>query len=94
MGIVGRHVYSEEEKQRFRTDKAFFLSYRKDLEARLTKSFPIFLRGSPLNLWAKTTMRESMLAKIGPGYDGLKENFIPDWSPGCRRITVSLTSSR
>ncbi|KIN03267.1 hypothetical protein OIDMADRAFT_119824 [Oidiodendron maius Zn] len=85
--IVGRHIYSEEEKHRFRTNKEFFLSYRKDLEARMTKSFPIFLRGSPLNLWARKAMRESMVAKIGPGHDELKENLIPDWSPGCRRIT-------
>jgi len=86
--IVGRHVYSEEEKSRFRTDKEYFLSYRKDIEARLTKSFPVFLRGSELNLWARTAMRESMMAKIGPGHNELKEMLIPDWSPGCRRITV------
>jgi hypothetical protein len=90
--IIGRHVYTEEEKLKFRTNKAFFLSYRKDLESRLTKSFPIFLWGSPLNIWAREAMRESMLAKIGPGHDELKKGLLPEWSPGCRRITVSFNA--
>jgi hypothetical protein len=87
--FVGRHVYLEEEKFGFRADKGFFL-YRNDLEARLTKSFPILLRGSPLNLWARAAMRESMMAKIGRGHDEQKERLIPEWSSGCSRITVSL----
>ena len=34
-------------------------------------------------------MRESMLAKLGDKaeMDEFKEKFIPEWSPGCRRLT-------
>lgn len=90
----GRHVYSEEEKTQFRTDKAAFLEYRKGLETQMTQSFPIFLRGSVFNLRSREVMRESMLSKIGPGHDELKANLIPTWSPGCRRITVSCARAR
>jgi hypothetical protein len=88
---IGRHVYVEEEKTQFRSDPAFFLRYRKDLETKMTKSFPVLLRGTPLNIWAKKAIHENMLAKIGLGHDEIKEKLIPTWSPGCRRITVCFS---
>lgn len=84
---AGKHHYIKSEKEKFRSDPEFHLAYRKKLESALTEMFPLFLRGTKLNLAAKEGMRESMLAKIGPGHDELKEKFIPQWSPGCRRLT-------
>ncbi|KIW82108.1 hypothetical protein Z517_05135 [Fonsecaea pedrosoi CBS 271.37] len=84
---VGKHYYIEAEKQRFRTDAEFHLQYRKRLESALTEMFPMFLRGTKLNVQARESMRASMLAKIGEGHDELKQRFIPQWSPGCRRLT-------
>ncbi len=84
---AGKHHYIEAEKQRFRSDPDFHLQYRKKLESALTEMFPLFLRGTKSNIQAKEVMKASMLAKIGPGHDELKRNFIPSWSPGCRRLT-------
>ncbi|KIW87486.1 uncharacterized protein Z519_11809 [Cladophialophora bantiana CBS 173.52] len=84
---VGKHYYIEAEKEKFRTDPEFHLQYRKRLESALTEMFPMFLRGTKLNVQARESMRASMLAKIGPGHDELKQRFIPQWSPGCRRLT-------
>lgn len=84
---AGKHHYTESEKEKFRTDSEFHLKYRKKLESSLTEMFPLFLRGTKQNLEARKSMRESMLAKIGPGHEELKKRMIPDWSPGCRRLT-------
>ncbi|EXJ70263.1 uncharacterized protein A1O5_06331 [Cladophialophora psammophila CBS 110553] len=84
---AGKHHYIAAEKERFRTDREFFLQYRKNLESRLTVSFPVFIRGTEQNIKTKEAFRESMLRKIGPGHDDLKAKLIPNWSPGCRRLT-------
>jgi cation diffusion facilitator CzcD-associated flavoprotein CzcO len=84
---AGKHHYVAAEKERFRTDAEFFLDYRRKLEARLAASFPMFLRGSKLNMMVREGFRESMLKKLGPGHEEFKEKFIPQWSPGCRRLT-------
>ncbi|KAL6414163.1 uncharacterized protein AUP68_00681 [Ilyonectria robusta] len=83
-----KHQYDEAERQRFRMDPAYFLSYRKSLEATLASNFPFFLRDSPLSQWASAALRENMLQKLGPGNKEMKEKLIPSWSPGCRRLTI------
>jgi hypothetical protein len=55
----------------------------------MMKMFPLFLRGTDTNIGATAGFRADMLRKIGPGHEELKEKFIPSWSPGCRRLTVS-----
>jgi hypothetical protein len=92
--IIGRHYYTEEEKQSFRNDSEFHLSYRKELEAKMGKKFPVFLRGTPDNLAARKIFRADMMHKLGPGREKLLETMIPDWSPGCRRMTVSIYVSQ
>jgi cation diffusion facilitator CzcD-associated flavoprotein CzcO len=84
-----RHTYSEEEKESFRNDPESHLEYRKRLESAVVSTFPMFYRGSELNKKAKDTMRARMLERIGDGFEELKRRLIPDWSPGCRRLTVS-----
>jgi cation diffusion facilitator CzcD-associated flavoprotein CzcO len=46
----------------------------------------MFYRGSEPNKAAKKAMQEDMARKLGDRED-LKQRFIPDWSPGCRRLT-------
>jgi hypothetical protein len=89
---AGKHHYIEAEKERFRKDKDFHLAYRKRLESTINQMFPLFLRGSDINVGAKKSMRESMEKRIGEGHNELKKNLIPSWSPGCRRLTVRLGS--
>ncbi|OAP62021.1 hypothetical protein AYL99_04224 [Fonsecaea erecta] len=85
--IIGRHYYTEDEKRSFRDDEDFHLAYRKELESKMGKKFSVFLRGTPDNEAAKKIFRADMLKKLGPGQEDLLEKVIPEWSPGCRRMT-------
>ncbi|KAH6699806.1 cyclohexanone monooxygenase [Leptodontidium sp. MPI-SDFR-AT-0119] len=84
---ASKHHYIEAEKNRFRQDKSIFLDYRKNLESEVARMFPLYLRGSDLNIAAKKNMKSSMETKLGPGREQLKAKMIPNWSPGCRRLT-------
>lgn len=86
---VGKHFYTEAEKQTLRTNPERLLKYRKQIETSLHRMFPIFLRGSETSKMLRTATTESTIARIGPGHDELKEMYIPKFSPGCRRLTVS-----
>lgn len=86
---VGKNFYTEAERQRLRTNPEALLKYRKQLETARQRQFPIFHRGSEINKMAKIMMTESIIARIGPGHDQLKDMYIPKFSPGCQRLTVS-----
>jgi len=83
---AGKHQYTEKEKQRFREDPEYHLKYRRKVEAAVVSGFRMFYRGGEMNLMAKDTMQKAMADKLG-NRDDLKEKFIPEWSPGCRRLT-------
>lgn len=83
---AGVHTYTEKEKERFRNDPDFFLNYRTTIERAVVGGFRMFCRGSKLNVMAKKNMQADMAAKLGSNEE-LKERLIPDYSPGCRRLT-------
>jgi cation diffusion facilitator CzcD-associated flavoprotein CzcO len=83
---AGKHQYTEKEKQRFRDDPDYHLSYRTRIERSFASRWDAFYRGSELNLAGKKFMQESMAARLGDR-DDIKKYFIPEWSPGCRRLT-------
>lgn len=83
----GQHLYTEEEKERFRTDQDYHLEYRRNLEGSVNNLFSMFINGSAENQAAQKSMKAEMLRRIGPGHEKLKESLIPSWPPGCRRIT-------
>ena len=85
-GAAQVHRYTEKEKQKFRDDEDYLLDYRKRLEQAVVGGFKMFYRGSELNIQAKAMMQADMAAKLGDN-DDLKKRLIPDWSPGCRRLT-------
>lgn len=84
---AGKHIYTQKEKDKFRNDPAYHLDYRRAIERAVVGGFRAFYRGSEANLQAKAVMQKSMAEKIGPGNEELKKHLIPDWSPGCRRLT-------
>lgn len=84
---VGKHVYTQKEKDRFREDPKYHLSYRRAIERAVVGGFQAFYRGSDKNIEARETLRKSMADKLGPGLEEVKNRFIPEWSPGCRRLT-------
>ena len=83
---AGKHAYTEKEKQRFRTDPAYHLKYRKAVERSIAGNFRMFIRGSDQSKAAKMMMQEDMSRRLHDRQD-LQQAFIPDWSPGCRRLT-------
>ena len=87
-GAAGKHQFTDEEKEKLRTDPEAFLKYRKEVDGALQKTFSVFLRGSELSIAAKKGMTEMTHARIGEGREDLKEMFVPKFSPGCRRMTV------
>lgn len=85
-GAAGKHQYTEKEKQRFRDDPDYLLNYRKRVERSVVSGFRMFYRGSEANILVKKGFQESMAQRLGDR-DDLKKRFIPEWSPGCRRLT-------
>ena len=84
---AGKHFYTQKEKDRFSQDPDYHLKYRIAIERAVVSGFRMFYRGSEANLQAKEFMQRSMVEKLGPGLEEVKKRFIPDWSPGCRRLT-------
>jgi cation diffusion facilitator CzcD-associated flavoprotein CzcO len=85
-GAAQVHRYTEKEIDRFRSDPEYHLDYRKRLEQAVVGGFKMFYRGSELNQQAKAMMQADMANKLGHDEE-LKKKLIPNWSPGCRRLT-------
>ncbi|KAK5106036.1 hypothetical protein LTS08_000152 [Lithohypha guttulata] len=83
---AGKHQYTEKEKQKFRDDPEYHLEYVTKVEKAIVGGWDMFYRGSELNRAAKDFMQKSMNERLGNRED-LKRHFIPNWSPGCRRLT-------
>ena len=83
---AGKHQYTEKEKQRFRDDPEYALKYATEIEKSVVGGWDMFYRGSETNIAAKKFMQDSMAQRLGDRED-LKQRIIPDWSPGCRRLT-------
>ncbi|RDW76197.1 hypothetical protein BP5796_07018 [Coleophoma crateriformis] len=86
---AGKHHYVEKEIELFRTSPEALVQYRKKLESGLIALWPVFHRGSPTNTFFRQTMETITKARLGEANERLRKFFIPDWSPGCRRITPS-----
>ncbi|KIW95966.1 uncharacterized protein Z519_03032 [Cladophialophora bantiana CBS 173.52] len=85
-GGPSAHRYTEKEKEKFRDDPEYLLQYRRKIERHMAAGFRLFFRGSEQNLQAKAGMKMYMEHLLGDNEE-LKRRIIPQWSPGCRRIT-------
>jgi cation diffusion facilitator CzcD-associated flavoprotein CzcO len=83
---AGKHAYTEKEKQRFREDPEYLQAYRTRIERGTASGWDMFYRGSELNLKFKEFTQGSMRERLGTRED-LIAKLIPNWSPGCRRLT-------
>ncbi|CAG8904552.1 unnamed protein product [Penicillium egyptiacum] len=84
---AGKHFFTEDEKEVFRTDPARFLQYRKAVDGVMQERFPIFLRNHPLHDMTIEMITQMIKARVGPDREDLIKLFTPDFSPGCRRPT-------
>jgi cation diffusion facilitator CzcD-associated flavoprotein CzcO len=82
-----QYAFSEEQKKKFKEDPAYHLQFRKTIEAEICALWQAYRQGGTLNNGFRTVITEEMHRRIGPGHERLKQFIIPDWSPGCRRIS-------
>ncbi|KIW84914.1 hypothetical protein Z517_00302 [Fonsecaea pedrosoi CBS 271.37] len=80
-------TFTEEEKKRFRDDPEYHLRFRKRIEAEFNTMADAFIYGSDVQKQMFQTMTQQMKARIGPGHEDLTAKLIPQWAPGCRRLT-------
>ncbi|KAJ9201546.1 hypothetical protein DTO164E3_3439 [Paecilomyces variotii] len=84
---AGKHFYTEEEKNLFRTDPEKFLEYRKKVGGVMQERFPIFLRSHQPREATIPIITELVKARVGPDGEFLVKIFTPSFSLACRRPT-------
>ncbi|KAL3444192.1 hypothetical protein BJX65DRAFT_297821 [Aspergillus insuetus] len=82
-----QYEFTEEDKQRFRSDPEYHLSFRKGIEAEINGLFGMYQQGSELSDAFRKNITEEMMRRMGPGQEELKKFIIPKFAPGCRRIS-------
>ncbi|KAL1587357.1 hypothetical protein WHR41_03838 [Cladosporium halotolerans] len=87
--IIGgktQHVYSEEEKRRFREDPKALHEYRKKIQAGSNRSFDMFVKESKAQKVGRQQTADMMKARLNND-DDLAHKLTPEWEVGCRRAT-------
>ncbi|KAH0831570.1 putative sterigmatocystin biosynthesis monooxygenase stcW [Fonsecaea pedrosoi] len=80
-------TFTEEEKEQFRADPQAHLQFRRRIEAEMNVLTDMFINGSSTQQQMHKFMVQQMKDRMGPGNEELKAKIIPQWAPGCRRIT-------
>lgn len=86
--VLGAHVFTEQEKERFESDPSAYLEYRKSIEKNLHGRFEGSILGSEANDKTWQAFRAALWARL----DGDKawfERLVPDFASGCKRPTPS-----
>lgn len=91
-GTLGKHFYTDAEKQALRNNPEGLLDYRKKVDQELQRWFGVFLRDSPLSAMARQAMADGIRTRFGPQHANLADSFVPDFGPGCRRNTVCVVA--
>ncbi|KAF7302712.1 hypothetical protein HMN09_00906100 [Mycena chlorophos] len=81
----GNYIYSEKEKEEF-TDPEFYKKFRRDLESTLNSIHVVTLKDHPASVGGKEIFKTEMLERLA-SRPQIAEQLIPDFSPGCRRLT-------
>ncbi|KAK6369588.1 hypothetical protein LTS17_009494 [Exophiala oligosperma] len=79
------HIYTSEEKKRFRDDPAYSAATRKEMEIGFNKIFKAFVKGSKEQLEFRTLLETGMKARLPDRR--MQEKLIPKFEAGCRRIS-------
>ena len=88
LDVLGAHVYTEEEKERFERDPSAYLEYRKSIEHNLHGRFEGSILRSEANDKAWELYRKALWDRVG-GDQFWFERLVPDFAPGCKRPTPS-----
>lgn len=84
-GMDARHIYTDEEKQRFRWGEESYLQMRKSIEGHFNGAFPMFMKDSDEQREIRATLEARMKTLIKD--EALQEKLIPNFEAGCRRIS-------
>jgi cation diffusion facilitator CzcD-associated flavoprotein CzcO len=86
IGGQAQHVYTEEEKRRFREEPGALHEYRKKIQAGSNRSFDMFVKESTAQKVGRKQTAEMMKARLNNDED-LASKLTPEWEVGCRRAT-------
>jgi cation diffusion facilitator CzcD-associated flavoprotein CzcO len=86
IGGKTQHIYTEEEKQRFREDPNALREYRKKIQAGSNRSFDMFVKNSSAQVQARRHTAAMMKKRLNDNED-LAQKLTPEWEVGCRRAT-------
>ncbi|KAL2858477.1 hypothetical protein BJY01DRAFT_256656 [Aspergillus pseudoustus] len=82
-----QHIFTVEEKRAFAEDPAQLTEYRRAIESGMNGQWAVFLRHSESQRSTRDYMAQQMKEKLrNPQHKNL---LIPEWSVGCRRITIT-----
>lgn len=83
-------IFSEEQKENFRSDPEKYLAFRKQVEQEINSKFHMLVNGSEKADEVRKMAHNSMLKLLGPDGEKYAEKVIPEFPVGCRRITPGV----
>lgn len=84
------NVFSEEQKEVFRTDEESYMNFRKQIEREINVKFRMLVNGAEHAEKARRDAHDSMVKLLGERAADLGPKIIPDFAVGCRRITPGV----
>jgi cation diffusion facilitator CzcD-associated flavoprotein CzcO len=91
--LIGGRIperFSDQQKEHFRNDPAFYLSFRKQVEREINGKFRMLVNGSDRAEEARINAYKSMVGLLGPHGAPYVEKVVPGFPVGCRRITPGI----
>lgn len=76
--------FTPEQIERFKTDKRYFLEYRRTVQKTGSSNFRLYYKGSDLQKHAVENYRNMMKERLGND-EVLSKHLIPSFAVGCRR---------
>lgn len=83
-----QHIYTREELKSFVDHPETLIDLRKANETGLNSMFGLYLQDTQTQKDMKSNFIEQMKGKLNDSY--LEEKLIPEWGPGCRRLTPGI----
>ncbi|KAJ7070703.1 hypothetical protein C8F01DRAFT_1244412 [Mycena amicta] len=81
----GNYIFTDKEKEEFK-DPTFYKEFRRNLESALNSIHVVTLKDHPASAAGKAAFKAEMLQRLAKS-PTIAEHLIPDFPPGCRRLT-------
>ncbi|OQD89436.1 hypothetical protein PENANT_c002G04512 [Penicillium antarcticum] len=80
-------AYTPEEQEKFKNDPKAFFEFRKEVENHVNGGAYATLKDHPLQHWLRGETLKQMQEKLKLLDPSIASRIIPDFAPGCRRLT-------